>query len=291
MKNRNAFQSVFALFLVLVVVFYALPVSADAARSSSAIQSELDTLKDKNAAIQAEINALQKQYDDNANEIADLVNKKSAIDQEITLLNSQLINLNEQITVYGQMIADAQDELDVNKLYLNGLNEMYKERIRAMEEEGGLTYWSVIFEANSITDLLDRLTMMEEIAASDQRRLEEMRLVAADVIASQQALESGKAELELSRSAMAATQDELENKRSESDDVIRELAQKSEEFQLLLDESEAAQDDLMKMAKDVWEYDVKQEAAALATVELYVKPEENMVYYVMNKDYTGSFYI
>lgn len=52
-----------------------------------------------------------------------------------------------------------------------------------------------------------------------------------------------------------------------------------------------SQEDLMKMAKDVWKYDLKQKAGALATVELYVKPEENMVYYVMNKEFTGSFYI
>ncbi len=52
-----------------------------------------------------------------------------------------------------------------------------------------------------------------------------------------------------------------------------------------------AQDDLMKMAKDVWKYDLKQKAGDLVSVELYVKPEESMVYYVMNKDFTGSFYI
>ena len=51
------------------------------------------------------------------------------------------------------------------------------------------------------------------------------------------------------------------------------------------------QDDLMKIAKDVWRFDLKQKAADLVSVELYVKPEENMVYYVMNKDFTGSFYI
>jgi len=246
MKFPKSFQSVFALFLAVVMVCCVVPTPASAAKSSASIQEELNGLKEQNRAIQAEINAIQAQYDANANEIQSLVNKKSAIDQEIALLNSQIINLNDQITVYGQMIADAQDELDVNKMYLNGLNEKHKDRIRAMEEEGGLTYWEVIFEANSFTDLLDRLTMMEEIAASDQRRLEEMRIVAADVMTSQQALESGKSELEASRTALADTQQTLEIRRSESDDVIRELAKKSEEFQLLLDESEAAQDDLMK---------------------------------------------
>lgn len=52
-----------------------------------------------------------------------------------------------------------------------------------------------------------------------------------------------------------------------------------------------SQDDLMQIAKDVWKYDLKQKAGDLTSVELYVKPEENMVYYVMNKEMTGSFYI
>lgn len=52
-----------------------------------------------------------------------------------------------------------------------------------------------------------------------------------------------------------------------------------------------SQEDLMKIAQDVWKYDLKQKAADLTSVELYVKPEENMVYYVMNKEITGSFYI
>lgn len=52
-----------------------------------------------------------------------------------------------------------------------------------------------------------------------------------------------------------------------------------------------SQEDLIKIARDVWKYDLKQKLGSLESVELYVKPEENMVYYVMNKDFTGSFYI
>lgn len=52
-----------------------------------------------------------------------------------------------------------------------------------------------------------------------------------------------------------------------------------------------SQEDLLKIAKDVWKYDLKQKAADLTSIELYVKPEESMVYYVMNKETTGSFYI
>ena len=51
------------------------------------------------------------------------------------------------------------------------------------------------------------------------------------------------------------------------------------------------QDDLVKIAKDVWMYDLKQKAADFKSVELYVKPEDGMTYYVINGKEAGSFYI
>lgn len=50
-------------------------------------------------------------------------------------------------------------------------------------------------------------------------------------------------------------------------------------------------EDLVKSAKDVWQYDLKQKASDFKSVELYVKPEEGIAYYVVNKDITGSFFI
>ena len=50
-------------------------------------------------------------------------------------------------------------------------------------------------------------------------------------------------------------------------------------------------EDLVNIAKDVWKYDLKQKAGDLTSIELYVKPEESMAYYVMNKEFSGSFYI
>ena len=56
-------------------------------------------------------------------------------------------------------------------------------------------------------------------------------------------------------------------------------------------DKEYTQDDLIKIAKDVWKYDLKQKVSDLAEVQLYIKPEEHTVYYVMNKTFTGSFTI
>ena len=48
-------------------------------------------------------------------------------------------------------------------------------------------------------------------------------------------------------------------------------------------------DELVKIAKDVWKYDLNQNVDDFKTVELYVKPEENVVYYVINGVVTGNF--
>lgn len=244
--KRNTLTSMIAAVLAAVMLIGILPSTACAAKSSSVIQQELNSLKDKNKAIQAEINAIQKDYDANASEIQNLVNQKNAVDQEISLLNAQVQNLNDQITVYGQLIADAQDELDIAQFTLNGLNEKHKLRIRAMEEEGTVSYWEVIFEANSFIDMLDRINMMQEIAASDQQRLEEMRQAAAQVENAQKQMQQGKSELEESNAALAESQAVLEKRRTESDGILRELAKKQDEFQAMLDESESKQDDLMR---------------------------------------------
>ena len=50
-------------------------------------------------------------------------------------------------------------------------------------------------------------------------------------------------------------------------------------------------DDFVKMAKDVWTFDLKRELGDLKQIDLYVKPEENKVYYVINGDVTGDFAI
>lgn len=48
---------------------------------------------------------------------------------------------------------------------------------------------------------------------------------------------------------------------------------------------------LLKSCKDVWKYDLGGKEEDLKSVELYVKPEENTTYYVINGDITGSFFI
>ena len=168
------------------------------------------------------------------------------MDQEISLLHNQITNITQQINAYGQLIADAQDQLDDAEQTLTELNQKHKERIQAMEEAGNITYWQVIFQANSFTDLLDRMNMIDEIAAADQRRLDEIQSAADLVSATRQQMQEEKSSLDEMQLQLLDSQAALEEKRTESDELLRSLSKQQDEFQLLLDYSEARQDALMK---------------------------------------------
>ena len=238
-------RQILSLVLALLLLLGALPVSVFAA-SSAEIQKELDSLKAENKEIQRQIDGIQSQYDAAYSDMADAVAQKEAIDQEITLLNSKIETTNAQIAAYSQLIADTQDELDDADEALRTLSYEHRERIRVMEEQGNLTYWQVIFQANSFTDLLDRITMVEEINAADRRRIEQMRIASDIVTATQMNLETEKQDLEAVRIQLAEDEALLAQRREASDALLVELEKKAEEFQILLAESEVLQEELMQ---------------------------------------------
>ena len=268
--KQNATRILSALLGISIVILTA---NGGAAASVSELQSELDVLSEQNSAIQAEIDAIQRQYDDNYTEMSEIVQRKADIDQQIGLLKTKIENTNAQISVYKQLIADSQEELDAAQEELTALSQAHRERIRAMEEGGTVTYWQVLFQANSFTDLLDRLNMVQEISEADRKRIESLRIAADIVTATQLNLDAEKTALDEAAAQMEADEQLLEEKRTESDELLRQLAQQADEYQLLLEESEALQEELMQQIA-AKEADLKEAQYNARLVEL-AKSGEN----------------
>lgn len=264
MKNRKLWVSILAGFMAIILVLGlvagVLPSLVDAAKteSSSELKKQLDALKADKKKIDAEISKLEGQLSDNLNNMEAIVNQKNTIDQQVFMLYEQVANLNEQIAAYGTLIADKQDELDKAEAHLAELNEKNKERIRAMEEDGSLSYWSVLFKANDFADLLDRLNMVEEIAASDYRRLKEMGEAAQIVADTKASLEAEMAGLEENKKILNESQAELEAKRDEADKLLADLVATGAEYEALLD---AAEEEAGKLKDDISDKQDDYEAA------------------------------
>ena len=249
MKNRKRWVSVMAgvmaAIMLLSLILSLIPTKAGAA-SSSEIRKQIAALKDEKKQIDAQLKEVKGQLKENTNEIKGIVAQKDAIDQEVQLLHQQIFNINQQVATYALLIADKQDELDEASVRLEELQQKNKERIRAMEEEGELSYWSVIFKADSFSDLLDRLSMVQEINAADQRRLQEISEVGRKVSNVREELIFEKSALEAVRSELDTSEAALEEKRKEADSLLTKLIAKGDEFEALIDESEDLQSDLMK---------------------------------------------
>ena len=242
MKNKKLWVSVLAGLLAALMVFGiiagALPSYVSAAKSSAEIQQEINQMKEQLKNNKSEVAKLEGQLSANMDKMEDIVANKNLIDQQIFLLHEQVQNLNKQITAYSALIADKQAELDQATANWKALSDKHKERIRAMEEDGKLSYWSVLFKANSFSDFLDRLSMIEEIAAADQRRIKELNDAAKEVEEAKIGLENEKIALEASRKEMESASAELEKSREEADKLLKQLIATGEEYQKLLDEAE-----------------------------------------------------
>lgn len=276
MKNRKRLVSilagVMAAIMLLTLILSLIPVPASAA-SSSEIRKQINALKEEKEAIKEKIAEVKDEYEENENEIANIIGKKNVIDQEIQLLHSEVANINQQISAYNTLIADKQDELDHAEDRYSTLNQENKTRIRTMEEEGELSYWEVLFKANSFSDLLDRLNMVEEITASDNRRLKELGDAADQVEVAQEELEVEKAEMEVIKQELDATQAELDAKREEADALIQELLTKADDLEALEAEFEAQEEEFLKeIAKKEEEYDAAKQAEWEAYMATYVPP-------------------
>ena len=258
MKNRKKMVSIMAgimaAIMLLSLLLSLLPTPAHAA-SSSEIKKQINTLKKQKEEIKEQIADVKERFEENENEIANIVARKNVIDQEIGLLNAQIMVMNEEIAAYNLLIADKQDELDDATDRLEVLNQEHRQRIRTMEEEGEVSYWEVLFKAKSFSDLLDRLNMVEEIAASDRRRLAAMNEAAEEVEVARDNLEAEKVELEAAHAELEVTQTELDAKRQEADDLITELLGKGAELEELWEEFEAQEEAfLAEIAKKEKEY-------------------------------------
>ena len=252
--------------LVMVLGLIAGFIPAAHAYSSSELKAQLDALKAEKAKLDAEIKELKGQISENNSDMKEMVEQKNLIDQEIFLLYQQEENINGQIATYSLLIADKQEQLVAAETNFAELTEQNKERIQAMEEEGEVSYWSVLFQANDFPDLLDRFNMVQEIAAADKRRLEALDAAAKEVTEAKASLEVEKVALEESKAELTATQEQLAVKREEADKLLAELVAKGMEYEEMMEQSEDEQAQLAKeIANKKDEYDKAKYQEWLAT--------------------------
>ena len=123
----------------------------------AASQSEIDALKAEQAESQARQEELKEQLADVKEDQAAARQKRQILQQQLEAINAELDSIDAQISYYDGEIAQKEAERREAEAKEQAQYERFCERVRAMEEEGTVSYWSILFNAEDFSDLLDRL--------------------------------------------------------------------------------------------------------------------------------------
>lgn len=214
-------RSWIALLLVFCLLSTCLPTAS--AVSSQEIQEEIDRLEEQADEIAAQREALEEQISATSDELLSYADKKLQIDTEAELLRQTAENINAQIQEYSALISERQAELDELEAAHEDLLNRYRLRMRTIQERGEVTIWSVLFTADNFADMLEDRVMVEEIAKSDQRMLQQLQDSAVEILNVKNTLADHKAGLQEKKTELAETNAQLEAKRAEADAMIAEL--------------------------------------------------------------------
>ena len=263
MRQRKKIRSVFAragrcaVALALAVVF-----AVSSAEPGMAVTwADVNDLKSEASSLDAEKKELQEKLDALADDKSEAINRKILLDQQIANTSAQVQNVEAQISQYAALITQTQAELVEAQEKEEAQYELFCSRVRAMEERGTISYWSVLFKADSFTDLLSRLDIINEIMDSDQAVIDELEALQAEIETKMSELETSKAEEEKAKADLVSKKNELDSQRKEANAVIQELSSNENETEAALSELQAQQDALWAEAQRLSDQLVAQQAA------------------------------
>ena len=248
MKRTTAVRVIciiLALIFVLSLLTVIIPTRADAVS-----QSEIDALQAKRDQIRAQQVEQQNQIDGLRNQQAGVLEQKAALDQEATLTQEEIQVVQQQIELYGQLILEKKAELVQAKAEEAKQSELFRVRMREMEEGGKLSFIVVLLESRSISDLLTRIDMISEVMSYDKALEKALTDARAKVEEAEQAYETAQDEEEAKKSELEARKADLMAQVAEAEALIQSLESDIEAYKAAYAETEAAKQALQQQINE-----------------------------------------
>lgn len=191
-------------------------------------------------------------YTQQKNELKDKINDskekknaaeidKKAIDKEVSALQGQIDTLNSQINVSNELIAKKTAEYNEAKAKSEEQTVAYQDRVKIMVEKGAATYLEVLLNSKSITDFLNRLDVMKQVAEYDSNLLDNLKTIEGEIEEIKVALEEENKTLTDAKAELASQKKVLDAKQAESDRYLKALEKDIEKYEKEFAAAEAAE--------------------------------------------------
>lgn len=193
------------------------------ATSSGEIQNQIDQAEQQMQQNQQELNEIEGNISALENEQAEVENEIDMLTNAIVELMASISLLEDDIEMLEQEIAQAQIDLEAaiareEKQYADTMV-----RLQAMYEKGEDSYFAMLMESGSLSELLTRLEYIQQIYNYDNQLLEEYQQTKLEVAAL-------KEQLEMEESELQAAKDECELEKEELEGMVADLQAVSDEY-------------------------------------------------------------
>ena len=213
MEPRRVVVGLLAAVLALLML---VPIFSMIVGNAGAVtQGEIDALKKQQQASQAKQQQLKDQLAEVKEDQAAAQQQRQILTQQLNAINAEIANIDAQIAWYDGEISKKEAERVEAEAREAEQYELFCQRVRAMEEEGSVSYWSILFNADSFSDLLDRIADVDSVMDYDNAVMDEL-------IATREELERLQAELESARAEEQAARDQQEVKKKEQQAKVAE---------------------------------------------------------------------
>ena len=231
--------------------------------ASAVTKEQIEAKKQEKKALESQKNELKSQLVTLQREKSTAVAQKANLDSQIAVIRSEIAYAEELIAEYEQLILETEAELADTQAKHEAQFELFCARVRAMEERGTVSFWSVIFHSASFSEMLAAVDFISEIMESDQRVIDDLKTMEAELAEKQTVLEGQLSEQEEVRAELASRSAELNEQLQAAQAIISDLAADEAEYKKLIAEKEAAaereQAEIQRLSR---EYAAQQNSAA-----------------------------
>lgn len=246
MMHKMTRRKATALVLAALLLLAAAPAQPLLPTARAVTQSDIDGLKEDKKGLNKEKKEIEDQLAQLRNDKATAIQRRTLLDQKIDLTVKEIAATESEIAGYEALLDQTAFELAENEQEEARQYALFCERARVMEEAGTTSYWSVLFKATDFSDLLSRLSDVQEVMDYDQSVLDGLRQLRAQIEAKQDEQEELKASTEAAKVTLEEKKADLDVQRKEANELVAQIQANVDEYEAELKEVEAERERIQK---------------------------------------------
>ena len=232
------------LLLAVVMLLSVLMPAMTTLAGAAVTQQDIDNYKSSLQDVQGQRSELQKKLDA-------LQDDKEATQEKLALLQEQILLTEQQIGESQKLLDSYDQQIEDKKAEITKLEEQedqqYDEfytQTRWMEENGGASFISIIFQASSFSELLDYMMLVTDIMNYNDKIITQLEQTQADLAQARDDLQSARDEQAAAQSQLETAKADLNSQKKEADEYYQQLLKDEESYNSEVAQLQSEEEDI-----------------------------------------------